>query len=224
MYLSCAEPNNLQALCHTLPLLEACISDIRRWMPLNGLKLNDGKTEFCTLCSHHQLLPSATPIEIGSNLINPSPTAKNLCVMTDETLTLQPHIPNLCKAAYFHIRRISHIRCFLMTEATKPLVHSLISSHLDYYNSILAGLPVPNIAKLQSVQNAVARLIVHGNKYDQISPTLRSFHWLPVDQRMLFKVLVLTYKALNDLAASYIKSSLQSTPLPGVLGPPQLSL
>ena len=105
---------------------EACITNIQQWMPLNGLKLNDNKTESFTLRSCHQPIPPDTPIEFGSNLIEPSPTTKNLCVMIDETLTLKPHISNLSKAAYFQLRRISHIRCFLTMEATKTLVHSLI--------------------------------------------------------------------------------------------------
>ena len=178
LYLSCTEPNNPKALHHTLQTLEACIADIRRWMPLNGLNINDGKTEFLTLRSHHQPTHSSTPIEIGSDLIKPSPTAKNLGVMIDETLTLKPHITNLCKAAYFQLRRISHIRRFLTMEATKTLVHSLISSRLDYCNSVLAGLPNSDIAKLQSVQNTAARPIACGNKYDHISPILNSLHWL----------------------------------------------
>ena len=84
--------------------------------------------------------------------------------MIDETLTLKPHISNLCKAAYSQLRRINHIQRFLTTEAIKTLVDFIILSRLDYCNSILARLTESDIAKLRSVQNAAAHLIVRGNK------------------------------------------------------------
>ena len=66
------------------------------------------------------------------------------------------------------------------------------------------------ISKLQSVQNAAARLIRMTHKYDHITPVLKDLHWLPVKERVNFKILLLTYKALNDLTPSYIKDLLKS--------------
>ena len=50
------------------------------------------------------------------------------------------------------------------------------------------------LKKLQSVQNAAARLITHSKKYDHITPILKELHWLPVEERIIFKNLLLVKK------------------------------
>ncbi|KAK3740643.1 hypothetical protein QZH41_000146 [Actinostola sp. cb2023] len=60
------------------------------------------------------------------------------------------------------------------------------------------------VDKLQSVQNAGARVITCSHKYDHITPILIQLHWLPVEERIKFKMLLLTYKAMNKLVRSYI--------------------
>ena len=106
--------------------------------------------------------------------------------------------------AYYQIHRIRRIRKFLTSPAAKTIVHSLVASRLDYCNSVLAGLPDNIIQKLQSVQNSAARLVCHVKKHDHITPVLKNLHWLPFRQGILFKVLVVTYKALHGLAPKYI--------------------
>ena len=124
--------------------------------------------------------------------------ASRIIIVFDNTLTLKPRINTVCKSAYFHIRRIARIRKHLIVQAIKTIVHSLISPRLDYCNSVLAGLPDCEITKLQSVQNAAAKLITLSRKFDHVTPILRELHWLPVHQHILFKVLVLVYKALHS--------------------------
>ena len=84
------------------------------------------------------------------------------------------------------------------------LVHAFISSRLDYCNSILYGCPSYEIQKLQSVQNAAARLITHSKKYDHINPILKELHWLPVQERIIFKNLLLVKKILSNEAPLYL--------------------
>ena len=66
------------------------------------------------------------------------------------------------------------------------------------------GLPKYLIARLQAVMNCAARLILRKQKYDHVTPLLIELHWLPVSQRIVFKILLLTFKALNGLSPSYI--------------------
>ncbi len=206
LFLTCDKPLCLVSAQQTLSKLKACIAEIWQWMPENGPKLNDSETEYVLLHSKNLTKPTPPSITIGDEAIAPSNSAKNLGVIFDDTLSLKPHIAAICKSAFYQLRRISRIRRFLTLPAAKTLVHSFVSSRLDYCNSVLAGLPDSDIQKLQCVQNAAARLITHSKKYDHITPILVDLHWLPIRSRILFKVLVLTYRALEGTAPSYIQS------------------
>ena len=79
---------------------------------------------------------------------------------------------------------------------------------LDHCNSLLYSLPNYQIKKLQYVQNAVALLITLSRKHEHITPILFNLHWLPINYHIMFKILLITYKAPNNLAPSYIRDLL----------------
>ena len=80
------------------------------------------------------------------------------------------------------------------------VLHAFVTSRIDYCNGLLYGLPDCEIAKLQRVQNAAARMLMSYKKYDHITPVLINLHWLPVRYRINFKILLLTFKALYGMA------------------------
>ena len=186
--------------------LEKCVSDIRNWMSSNFLLLNDSKTEFVLLSSNSFTSDSApiSSIEIGNEQVEVTFGARNLGVFLDSNLSMDKHISNISKSCFFYLRNISRIRNFLSRSDTEKLVHALVTSRLDSCNSVLAGLPACKLKPLSRVQNAAARLIVKARKYDHITDTLVNLHWLPIPQRIQFKLLLLVYKALHNLAPSYL--------------------
>ena len=88
--------------------------------------------------------------------------------------------------------------------ATETLSHAFVTSKVDYCNSLLYGLPADQIAKLQRVQNAAARLIFKESRFCHITTLLRQLHWLPVHYRKIFKTLLIAFKAINGLGPEYI--------------------
>ncbi len=101
------------------------------------------------------------------------------------------------------------IREYVTEVAAKTMVHTLVTSKLDYCNSLLYGLSDILLNKLRNVQKSAARLITLSGKYQHIFPTMKKLHWLPIRQRIEYKILLLTYKALNNLAPMYLSDLLQ---------------
>ena len=88
---------------------------------------------------------------------------------------------------------------YILSTHCKILIHTFIASKLDYCNSLLSGLRQGHINQLWIVQNSAARLLTGTRKHEHISPILRSLHWLPSSERIDFKLLLLTFKSLNEL-------------------------
>ena len=188
----------------SLHQLEMCVKDIKNWMATNKLALNETKTEAVHISSRFSKSVRVPSITVGSSVVNTLPKAKDLGVIIDQELFLTPHVNNLCRSAYLAIRNISRIRKYLDRESTEILVHAFVSSKLDLMNSILYGLPKFQLNKLQRIQNSAARLVTLTKKYVHITPIMRELHWLPVEQRIKYKILLLTFKSLNGLAPTYI--------------------
>ena len=194
----------------TIENIESCICEIRKWMRENFLKLNDEKTEFILIGSRQQLSKVKVPhLTIGDSNIPSASSVRNLGCIFDSSMSFNDQISNIVRSASFHIRNIGRIRKYLNPHATEQIVHSFVTSRLDMGNSLLLGLPKDQIARLQRIQNAAARLITLTRRTCHITPVLRELHWLPVGYRILYKVLLIVFKSLNDLAPGYKASLLQ---------------
>ena len=116
-----------------------------------------------------------------------STAVKNLGVLyIDSQLTVAEHIDAVCRSGFFQLRQLRSIRQSLTPAAVKTLVHAFISSRLDYCNQLFVGVTGRLLDKLQSLQNAAARLVTGARKFDRITPVMRELHWLPVRQRIIF--------------------------------------
>jgi exonuclease III len=191
-------------ITQTATRIENCLSDIAEWMTINKLKLNTDKTELLFLHSKTTTLSSTPTIQFANDVLKPSAKARNIGVIFDSTMSMVPHINNVCKTAFYHLRNIAKIRKYLSFKTTEILIHAFVTSKIDNYNSLLFGLPKCLISKIQSVQNAAARIITLSCKSDHITPILIDLHWLPVSERIKFKILLITFKAIHHMAPSYI--------------------
>ena len=106
------------------------------------------------------------------------------------------HVNSVIKFCFISLRDLHRIRRFLSVDTSVVLANALVSSRLDYCNSLFRSLSSHNATRLQYVQNALARFVT-GAKYTHITSSLRTLHWLPIRQRIIFKTLVLVYKYLT---------------------------
>ena len=104
------------------------------------------------------------------------------------------------------LRQIRAVASYLPSFETRTLVTSLVLSKLDYCNSVLVGLPKTLTRHLQSVVNAAARLVMRKHKYDYITPIFSELHWLGIERRIEFKVALLVFKCLKEMAPPYLAS------------------
>ena len=193
-----------------LKIMEKCVGEIREWMRKNMLKLNDEKTEVLVISTPYFTdRLHETHLRIGDANVQASESARNLGVIFDNTLDMSNHIKTVCRASFMQLRHLRSIKDTLTRDSLEKVTHAFIGSRLDYCNALLYGLPQSSISKLQRIQNAAARLLTGTKKFDHITPVLKSLHWLPVEKRIDFKVLLLVYRALHDQAPEYMRDMLQ---------------
>lgn len=204
LYLS-FKPDSLLSGEKAVQDMENCISDVRSWMFSNELMINDTKTEFIIIGSRQQLLKvNISSVKVGGADISPVKCVRNLGAWFDCTMSMDTHINKICSKAFRGLYNIRQIRKFLTPSSTKTLVHAFVTSHLDYCNSLLFGLPNYQYDRLQKVLNAAARVIFLIPKFHHITPTLIYLHWLPIKFRIQFKILLLVYKCLHNKAPKYL--------------------
>ena len=113
-----------------------------------------------------------------------------------------------CKSASFALYKLGKVRQFLDAKTTKKLVQAFVICHLDYCNSLLYNISDSQLHKLQAIHNAAARLITRTKKNSHITPILKQLHWLPVQSRIVFKILLLTYQCRHSMAPEYLSKFL----------------
>ena len=173
--------NSLEPHINCINKLESCLADVRSWMQVNFLKLNEPKTEFIIFGTRQQLNKVGTiNIRIGEDMIQNVASVRNLGFHFDEELKHSTHVNKLTSISFNMVHNISRIFHLLDIETTKTLVQALVLSHLDYCNSMLLGIPNYNIHKLQHIQNMSARIVLQLPQRLRITNHLADLHWLKI--------------------------------------------
>ena len=197
-------PRDAASREETVARVEACVRDIRAWMAAHYLKLNDDKTELLVLSS----APHATaPIElqVGGDVVTVSEDPpRNLGVYFDNKLSMDVHVKKLMRSVNHSLFSIGKVRKYLDVETCTTLLNCMVGSKLDYCNALFYGMSDKNFNALQLAQNRAARIITFTPKFHSISAIRRDLHWLPIKQRVDFKLLVLCWRSLHGLAPVYI--------------------
>jgi len=114
------------------------------------------------------------------------------------------HITSIYRHAYYYLKNIDSLKGLLTQEPLVTVIHAFVTSHIDYCNSLLYGIFVYNINRLQRSKNNAARIVINTRKYDHITPILQKLHWLPVIQHIYFKIWLITSRYINDIALKYL--------------------
>ena len=189
------------------------LSKVKLWMNSFFLCLNEKKTKIIVFAPQRmrkQLLVNG--IFIDDKCIRFPNVAKNLGVLLDGALSFKEQISQCVQTCYMNIRHISSIKSFLNVEQRKILVTSLVLSQLDYCNGILYNVNNTYVKQLQSVQNCAAKLIYNRKKYETgLTNIFSSLHWLQVNERIIFKILLQVHKCLYHCSPKYLTELLQLT-------------
>uniref|UniRef100_A0A803TXA2 Reverse transcriptase domain-containing protein n=1 Tax=Anolis carolinensis TaxID=28377 RepID=A0A803TXA2_ANOCA len=178
-----------------------CLEAVTGW-----LRVNPAKTEILWLGR-----PGGREIQLPTldgETLRPSSSVKSLGVSWDPLLTMEAQVSAVSRSAFFHLRQARRLAPFLSRNDLATVIQATVISRLDYCNALYIGLPLSVIRKLKLVQNAAARLLAGVPARWRITPILQQLHWLPIEYRITFKILVLTFKALHGLGPAYLRARL----------------
>ena len=186
------------------------LKDVNKWMGSHFLKLNTDKTKIIFL--HPTNLKSVVKIKgffYENQCIRFSDVVKLLGVYIDENLTFDEHVSTIVSSSFYHLSNIAKIRRYLSQADTEKLIHALISTKLDYCNSLLFGVKSSTLASLQSVQNRAARIVLGLKSNASVTDNmLKDLHWLKIEERIVYKILLLTHKFFINCSPAYFNERL----------------
>ena len=180
-------------------------------MNLNKLLLNPSKTEFILLGTKQQRLKFSdlTNLSLSNDIIPVSSSARNLGFIFDSDMSFSDQINSVSKSCHFHIRDIRRIRHLLPLYNYNHCSCKFTCFQQTWLLQFTLLWHLTNKSQqLQRIQNSLARVITNTSKYQHITPTLKTLHWLPIKQRIDYKTCLLTYKTLTNQQPTYLYNSL----------------
>lgn len=193
--------------------IRQCLEEIKSWMLENFMKLNQAKTELLVFGSKSALKKTQgldVSISFGDTLIAQTmftgDNGKSLGVMLDETLSMDRQIASVKKKCCWTMMNLRTIGSYLDEEVKLMMVKQLVISKLDYCNVLYMNLAKKRLKKLKSVLNQGIRFIYNiKDRSEDLVPYYKKAHILPIEQRILYKVCLLTHKAVHGTSPAYIR-------------------
>ena len=159
------------------------------WMTNAELILNPSKTKLWNITGTKQQRKHFLyffPTSILDHDTSPASSARNIGVTFDSELKFDHHIRQICKACSYHIRDLRRIRRHLSMDTAKIIANSLITSRLDYCNSLLFKVDDKYTKQCRRVQSSLARVVCKPSKFCHITPVLHWLHRLKIKYRIDF--------------------------------------
>src|SRR6218665_4120756 len=172
------------------------------WFCFNGLAINPDKSEAILFCSGQCLctFPLFSNIDLAGTAVPLSDTLKSLGVTLYSKRTFRPHITTFVN--------LFSITSGQYEDMSQTIACSLVSSRLDYANSLFVGVSDLEVKRLQHVQNSLARVVLCVPLRTCSSVLLHPLNWFPVEFRIRFKLACLTYKALSTSKPTHLHALL----------------
>jgi len=164
--------------------LRACVADVYQWCQCRRLQLNSSKSEITwlgTQHTRHKIATSNLTLEIGDKVVQPASVVRDLGMLVDQELTHKQHVAKIASSCFYQLRRLKQVRRYVDNDVMALLVAAFMTSHLDYCNGVLAGLPQSTIALIQRVQNIAARLVLGLRPHGVRSHNLKSNDYIAKD-------------------------------------------
>ena len=180
-------------------------------MSSNRLKLNSEKIQFIWLGSCQKLQKvSVESIDLAGSTLTFQSSVNDLGVLFDSQLTMREHVQRVCRTSFYQLRQLCVIQSSLSMKTCTALVHAFVTSiglttRTVYFPESTKEL----LNRVDSVLRSAARFVMRKRELDQISEDNRNtLHWLPVCQRIEFKLGIIAFKCLHGDTPSYLTESL----------------
>ena len=118
-----------------------CVSALRKWFLMNDMQVNPDKTEIMTVGSRGQLkkLDGTASVSVGGVQLSWSESVKIVGITFDRSLNFKKHVAEVCQTSAYHTRALRRIRPYLSVMQAAQLGCAIVTSRLDYCNSVLYG-------------------------------------------------------------------------------------
>ena len=193
---------NVQNLCKDLT---EDIIKVKEFLATRGLMLNSSKTQLVVFRPKSKPLDPDVNVQIEDVTITPSAHVKYLGIVLDEHLSFGVHIAQLERKIGCKLGMFRKVRDHLTIDAKRAFYICSIQSILEYgSNSFAHCLSASLHDRVVRLSNRALRIVFCMPRLSDVSLVLARYHIIPLSVRYQFKLYVLTYRALHDLASVFV--------------------